>query len=63
MAAGHLLGRGGRSDAFIVALFLPEALRMALAGGLLAAAALPLYGQRDEQQRRRWLNAVSPGCC
>ncbi|WP_277373144.1 lipid II flippase MurJ [Pseudomonas sp. AA-38] len=54
-------GAGERSDAFIVALFLPEALRMALAGGLLAAAALPLYGQRDEQQRRRWLNAVSPG--
>ena len=53
-------GAGERSDAFIVALFLPEALRMALAGGLLAAAALPLYGQRDELQRRHWLNAVSP---
>lgn len=53
-------GAGERSDAFLVALFLPEALRMALAGGLLAAAALPLYGQRDEASRRLWLNAVSP---
>lgn len=53
-------GAGERSDAFLVALFLPEALRMALAGGLLAAAALPLYGQRDEPGRRLWLNTVGP---
>jgi murein biosynthesis integral membrane protein MurJ len=53
-------GAGSRSDAFLVALFLPEALRMTMAGGLLAAAALPLYGQRDELARRNWLNGLSP---
>lgn len=53
-------GAGGRSDAFLVALFLPEALRMTLAAGLLSAAALPLYQQRDEAARQRWLNALTP---
>ncbi|MCD5364601.1 hypothetical protein LQT98_23290, partial [Chromobacterium aquaticum] len=36
-------GAGGRSDAFLVAMFLPEALRTLLAGGLLSAALLPLW--------------------
>lgn len=53
-------GAGGRSDAFLVALFLPEALRMTLAAGLLSAAALPLYQQRDKAARQRWLNALTP---
>ena len=35
-------GAGARSDAFLVAMFLPEAVRMSLAAGLLAAALLPL---------------------
>lgn len=58
-------GAGARSDAFLVALFLPEALRMTLAAGLLGAAALPLYQQRDQSRRRRWLNGLTPwllGC-
>ena len=46
-------GASGRSDAFLVSLFLPEALRMALAAGLLSAAALPLYQQRSAQAPRR----------
>ena len=53
-------GAGSQSDAFLVALFLPEALRMTLAAGLLGAAALPLYLQRDEAARRRWLNGLTP---
>ncbi|MBD9460358.1 oligosaccharide flippase family protein [Pseudomonas sp. PDM05] len=48
-------GAGERSDAFLIALFLPEALRMSLAGGVLSAAALPLYLQRDERGRLDWL--------
>ncbi len=48
-------GSGARSDAFLVAMFLPEAVRMAMASGLLGAAALPLYQQRDGEQRRSWL--------
>ncbi|MGV8918834.1 MAG: lipid II flippase MurJ [Pseudomonas sp.] len=53
-------GAGNRSDAFLVAVFLPEALRMTLAAGLLAAAALPLYQQRDDNQRRAWLSGLTP---
>lgn len=53
-------GAGGRSDAFLVSLFLPEALRMALAAGLLSAAALPLYQQRSVQDQQDWLGALVP---
>jgi murein biosynthesis integral membrane protein MurJ len=53
-------GAGGRSDAFLVSLFLPEALRMALAAGLLSAAALPLYQQRSVQHQHDWLGAMVP---
>jgi murein biosynthesis integral membrane protein MurJ len=53
-------GAGGRSDAFLVSLFLPEALRMALAAGLLSAAALPLYQQRSRQAQHDWLGVLVP---
>jgi len=53
-------GAGGRSDSFLVALFLPEALRMALAAGLLSAAALPLYQQRSASEQANWLGALAP---
>ena len=47
-------GAGERSDAFLIALFLPEALRMSLAGGVLSAAALPLYLARKDDERLGW---------
>lgn len=53
-------GAGGRSDGFLVAMFLPEALRMALAAGLLSAAALPLYQQRSPNEQNAWLSALAP---
>ncbi len=53
-------GAGGRSDAFLVALFLPEALRMTLAAGILSAAALPLYRQSAPDARLHWLTVVTP---
>jgi murein biosynthesis integral membrane protein MurJ len=53
-------GAGNRSDAFLVAVFIPEALRMTLAAGLLAAAALPLYQQRNETSQRSWLAGLTP---
>nr|WP_218170426.1 lipid II flippase MurJ [Pseudomonas gingeri] len=53
-------GAGERSDSFLVALFLPEALRMALAAGLLSAAALPLYQQRSASEQSDWLGALAP---
>ena len=53
-------GAGSRSDGFLVAVFLPEALRMTLAAGLLAAAALPLSQQRDPHRQQAWLASLSP---
>lgn len=53
-------GAGAQSDAFLVALFLPEAVRISLASGVLSAAALPLYLERDETNRPGWLAAVLP---
>lgn len=55
-------GAGSRSDGFLVAVFLPEALRMTLAAGLLAAAALPLYQQRDPHRQQAWLASLSHAC-
>jgi murein biosynthesis integral membrane protein MurJ len=55
----HAWGASNQSDAFLIALFLPEALRMALAAGLVAAAALPLYQGRAADARTAWLNAMS----
>lgn len=56
----HAWGAGLTSDAFLVALFLPEAVRTALAAGLLSNAALPLYQQRMAPARARWLEALAP---
>lgn len=53
-------GAGERSDALLIALFLPEALRMSLAGGVLSAAALPLYLARKAAERLAWLAALFP---
>ena len=51
-------GATGKTDAFLVAMFLPEAVRMALTSGLLASAALPLWlSQPDEAEQRRWASA------
>lgn len=48
-------GAGGRSDAFLVAMFLPEALRTLLAGGLLSAVLLPLWQAQAPARRGAWL--------
>ncbi len=52
-------GAGHQSDSFLLALFLPEALRMTLAAGILSAAALPLYQQRIVTEQPGWLNSFS----
>ena len=48
-------GAGRHSDAFLVALFLPEAARTMLAGGILSAAALPLWQETALAYRAGWL--------
>jgi len=49
-------GAGARTDGFLVALFVPEAIRMTLAAGLLSSAALPLYQQLDTGRRDAWVS-------
>ena len=60
-------GSGARSDAYLVAMFLPEALRMMMAGGLVNSAALPLYQEQARRRRDAWLigqsvNLAVVGC-
>lgn len=50
-------GAGARTDSFLVGMFLPEAIRMTLAAGLLSSAALPLYQQLAGERRVGWLSA------
>ncbi|HEX7989184.1 MAG TPA: lipid II flippase MurJ [Stenotrophomonas sp.] len=54
-------GAGARTDGFLVALFLPEAIRMTLAAGLLSSAALPLYQQLDASRRSGWVSTQMVG--
>lgn len=54
-------GAGARTDGFLVALFLPEAVRTMLAGGVLSSAALALWQARTAVQRPGWLGATTLG--
>lgn len=54
-------GAGARTDGFLVALFLPEAVRTMLAGGVLSSAALALWQARTVGQRPGWLGATTLG--
>lgn len=49
-------GVGGKTDAFLVAMFLPEALRTMFSGGILSAALLPLWQAASIQSKARWLS-------
>lgn len=54
-------GIGARTDGFLVASFLSEAVRTMLAGGLLSSTAMALWQQRQGEDRARWLGAVTFG--
>jgi hypothetical protein len=48
-------GASSQTDAFLVAMFLPEAIRMALTSGLLTAAALPQWLQQSTStHQQQW---------
>lgn len=50
-----LFGASGALDGMVIALFLPEAVRIVLGGGALAAAMLPLWIERQTPLlRQRW---------
>lgn len=54
-------GAGARTDGFLIALFIPEALRMILAGGLLSSAGMALWQARSDPERRIWLGQLTLG--
>lgn len=54
-------GAGARTDGFLIALFIPEALRIILAGGLLSSAWMALWQERAEAERAAWLGRATLG--
>lgn len=52
-------GAGARTDAFVIAMFLPEAIRSMLAAGLLTSSALALWQSRSPAQRAHWFSQLS----
>jgi murein biosynthesis integral membrane protein MurJ len=54
-------GAGARTDGFLIAMFIPEAVRMMLAGGVLSSAAMALWQQQDGAARVAWLGRVTLG--
>jgi peptidoglycan biosynthesis protein MviN/MurJ (putative lipid II flippase) len=52
-------GAGARTDAFVIAMFIPEAVRGILAAGVLTSAAMALWQARDGQQRATWFSQLS----
>lgn len=51
-------GAGEQTDALVLALFLPDMVRMTLAAGLLNVAAVPLFHQQTLEAGRQWLNSL-----
>ena len=50
-------GMSAETDALLVAMFLPEAIRMMLGSGLISSAALPLWTKLSHDVAGRWFNA------
>lgn len=55
----HHWGAGARTDAFLIALFLPEVVRTVLGGGVLSSAGLALWQERDARARLAWLGELT----
>lgn len=54
-------GASARTDGFLIAMFITEAVRMMLAGGVLSAAAMSLWQDRSIAQRQSWLGQTTLG--
>lgn len=54
-------GAGARTDAFLIALFLPEAVRMMIGGGLLSSAAMAQWQGLSLDERPRRLSQLTFG--
>ncbi len=56
-------GASARTDAYVIAMFLPEAVRAMLAAGVFTSSALALWQDRDAAQRRSWFGQVNTALC
>lgn len=52
-------GAGARTDAFLIAMFLPEAVRTMLAAGVLSSAAMSIWQAREPDQRVHWVGQMT----
>lgn len=54
-------GAGARTDGFLIAMFLPEAVRAILAAGVLSSAALSIWQAQPAREQPRWLGTLTAG--
>lgn len=52
-------GASARTDAYVLAMFLPEALRAMLAAGVFTSSALALWQARSPGERQRWFAHIN----
>lgn len=56
-------GASARTDAYVIAMFLPEAVRAMLAAGVFTSSALALWQSRDAAQQRTWFGQINTALC
>lgn len=56
-------GASARTDAYVLAMFLPEALRAMLAAGVFTSSALALWQARSPADRQRWFAHINLALC
>ena len=54
-------GASARTDAYVIAMFLPEAVRGMLAAGVFTSSALALWQGREVAQRGPWFSQINAG--
>ncbi|MCH8181290.1 MAG: oligosaccharide flippase family protein [Proteobacteria bacterium] len=54
-------GASARTDAYVIAMFLPEAVRGMLAAGVFTSSALALWQGREPAQRGPWFSQINAG--
>lgn len=54
-------GASARTDAYVIAMFLPEAVRGMLAAGVFTSSALALWQGREAAQRGPWFSQINAG--
>lgn len=56
-------GASARTDAYVIAMFLPEAVRAMLAAGVFTSSALALWQSKNVAERRAWFGQVNTALC